>query len=501
MKPKHLLIRSAWQLALMLLVFCAATSSFGATWNYYLQAGVTTIPAGAYYSAPGPPAVSIPGETILLWGYAQCTDVTFGSCGPVTVPGPTLVASENDTLNIYLSNNLTVAAGTAAGFPSMMTEPTSIIIRGQNIPLNPTWVSQTTTAAGTVTSVVSTGSRIDLASRVRSFTTETATGSKTGVYTFASLKPGTYLYQSGTHPAVQVQMGLYGALKVYPLATPALPGPPVVIPASPQAYDTVSTLYNTDVVLLYSEIDPELHYSVGSGLYGTPPPPPPGVPVRGQRTSAVDYKPKFFLINGKPFAYPYLPLPVLSPVPIIKTGQKTLLRFLNAGLKEKTPTFANQYMSIIAEDGNLLPYPRKQYGTLLPAGKTLDVLWSPSVLNVASYNAPLFDRSLNLTNGAMSPGGMLVYLAVIDPPATPASAGNVSIVNATYSAKKQRLTLTASTDSPNTILTAIGFGDLTLMSKKKGTYLFKGVFTGVASKPESIVVNGSNGGSATQSMR
>ena len=28
----------------------------------------------------------------------------------------------------------------------------------------------------------------------------------------AAIAPGTYLYHSGTHPAVQVQMGLYGAL-------------------------------------------------------------------------------------------------------------------------------------------------------------------------------------------------------------------------------------------------------------------------------------------------
>ena len=27
------------------------------------------------------------------------------------------------------------------------------------------------------------------------------------------MKPGTYLYQSGTHPQVQVQMGLYGGVK------------------------------------------------------------------------------------------------------------------------------------------------------------------------------------------------------------------------------------------------------------------------------------------------
>ena len=34
-----------------------------------------------------------------------------------------------------------------------------------------------------------------------------------GDYSWTSMKPGTYLYHSGTHPQVQVQMGLYGGVK------------------------------------------------------------------------------------------------------------------------------------------------------------------------------------------------------------------------------------------------------------------------------------------------
>ena len=34
-----------------------------------------------------------------------------------------------------------------------------------------------------------------------------------GIYSWTNMKPGTYLYQSGTHPQVQVQMGLYGGVK------------------------------------------------------------------------------------------------------------------------------------------------------------------------------------------------------------------------------------------------------------------------------------------------
>ena len=54
-------------------------------------------------------------------------------------------------------------------------------------------------------------------------------------------EPGTYLYQSGTQPSIQVPMGLYGALAV-------------VDGTVGQAYPGIS--YDADAVLLFSEIDP-----------------------------------------------------------------------------------------------------------------------------------------------------------------------------------------------------------------------------------------------------
>ena len=108
--------------------------------------------------------------------------------------------------------------------------------------------------------------------RVRSFAAEAAPGGGTAHYTWPNLRGGTYLYQSGTQPQVQVQMGLYGACtKDY---------------AAGQAYSGVP--YTTDVMLLYSEVDPALHAAVVGGNYG------PGKPV----TSTMEYEPKYFLVNG-----------------------------------------------------------------------------------------------------------------------------------------------------------------------------------------------------------
>lgn len=358
--PKRFRVVRGFVLTLMLLMVFMAGTSVAA--DVYLKAAtfVKTMPDGT---------------AITMWGYSSC-DATFTTCAAATVPGPTITTAEGDTLHIHVQNGLT----------GLKTEPTSVVIHGQTPVLAagtyPVWTDGTT------------GPRTNTSQRVRSFTTEAAIGA-TVVYTWTGLKPGTYLYQSGTHPAVQVQMGLYGALIVNSAT-------------ANQAYDNASTAYDAQVTLLMSEIDPELHYSIESGRYGTPPPAPPAKPLRGQRTSAEDYHPKYFLINGTPYS------PGIAPILAGNPGQRLLLRFLNAGLIEKTPTLQN-HMTVVAEDGNLYPYSKSQYSILLPAGKTMDaVLTTPAQ---AGY-IPIHDRSLNLSNAAATPGGDLIYLQAGPSPVT-----------------------------------------------------------------------------------
>jgi FtsP/CotA-like multicopper oxidase with cupredoxin domain len=343
-----------------IVVIITAGASFAM--NVYLTAEEftyqNTTPTDPYYS----PILS----GITMWGFALCPDDTFANCDPASVPGPTIsVPSGDSTLNILLKNNLP-----AQGTRGTAITSTSAVIPGQVPLLTPgTWPTWTD---GSV------GPRADVSQRVRSFTTETAVGGVT-TYTWTNLKQGTFLYQSGTHPGVQVQMGLFGAVT-----------------------HGASTTFDTEVTLLFSEIDPELHYSVQSGLYGTPLPPPPAKSLRGERTSPSDYHPKYFLVNGEPYS------PSLSPIPAGNPGQDILIRFLNAGLVEKTPALQNQSMTIIAEDGNPLPFSKEQYSLLLPAGKTMDAIFTPA----AEGYVPVYDRSLNLTNVAASPGGARVYLQV-----------------------------------------------------------------------------------------
>jgi hypothetical protein len=339
---------------------------------------------------------------IPMWAFVQTgtgPNCTFTAPGPGTdskaAVYPTLSANAGDMLRIHLMNNLPLpVAPPAPG--AVYSEPASIVIPGQPSLATPTWTDS------------STGNRTALPQRVRSFAAETPQQSTTPVvYTFGPLKAGSYLIESGTHQAVQVQMGLYGVLQVYGKA-------PVITGGGGLAYSDPSSAFDSEVALLFSEVDPVLHDAVASGQYGPNPAPPPG-----WLTSTIDYHPRYFLVNGKPFT-------AGSPtIPIGAVNRSVLVRFLNAGLDTKVPVLQSQYVSVLAEDGHFYmttgylgtppnrvpgscPAPKQQYSVFLPAGKTVDaVLTTPP----SPVTIPVYDRRLHLTNDGASPGGMLVFLS------------------------------------------------------------------------------------------
>jgi len=297
----------------------------------------------------------LPAEVVTMWGFALDADSDLSTDGGevATSPGPAITVPENDpNFRIFLRNDLPV--------------PVSIVIPGQEMPWSganngPTWDSGQS------------GARPNLTARVRSFGREAAPNGGQRSYRWTNtrnnpLQPGTYLYQSGTHPALQVQMGLYGAVTKDDTAGFAYPG----------------VAYDNEVVLLYSEIDPALHD------------PPTAANPR-------NYHPRYFLINGELFD----PADAASQrYSGLVTGTNTLIRFLNAGLTSRTPTLTEGFLSLVAEDGKPYPYAREQYSTLLAAGKTVDAILSKD--QPGSY--PVFDRRLALTNGPGTPGGLVGYL-------------------------------------------------------------------------------------------
>lgn len=334
----------------------------------FTGAGVPAMAADVYLAAKSFSKTMPDGNSVLMWGFAEDSDNDLSTDGgeTPTVPGPMItVAFSDSTLNIHVRNDL--------------ADPVSIIIPGQNAVLSP------------VRFFDSSGRQ-----RLRSFTAETAPG-QIGVYSWSGLKNGSYIYQSGTHSAVQVQMGLYGGLKKDAAASAAYTGNP-----------RIDGTYATEVTLFYSEIDPALHSAVENNTYGTPAYP-----------STINYKPKYFLVNGEPYTG--------SIVPIVAGMRDTniLIRYFNAGLESHTMVIEGGYFKLIAEDGNPYPYAKELYSAYLPAGKTVDaILNSP---RAATYT--LYDRALSLLNGAASPGGLISHLSVGEPAGSPSVANDYFTVN------------------------------------------------------------------------
>lgn len=169
-------------------------------------------------------------------------------------------------------------------------------------------------------------------------------------------------------------MGLYGAVTHDALGCST----------APCAYSDVS--YDAQEVLIFSEIDPALHDPTPSAANAT---------VEG-------YVPQFFLINGEPFDSATTPLAAAAP------GDAILLRLLNAGLDNRAPQLLGGYFEILAQDGRRAPASRMQYSALLPAAKSMDVLFTPSAAGVYS----LFDRRMKLVNGPVHGGGMFHKIVV-----------------------------------------------------------------------------------------
>lgn len=317
------------------------------------------------------------GGSVAMWGFASCDDGFINCVLPTdtNAPGPQINAFAGMDLTVNVRNTLSV--------------PVSVVVPGQLGTGDPVMVDDGTGR-----------------NRVRSFTAEISGGAD-GTYAWTGLRGGSYLYQSGTYPSVQVPMGLYGALIVSEGSGGTAYGSP----------------YQAEAVVLFSEIDPIMNQRVDNAesaamamttecvaLADYAQNLTPGYPC------TVDYDPAYFLINGGGTAT----LPAGDPSEI------ALLRFLNAGLRSHTPSIVGAELRLIAEDGYAYPgMPRVQSAALLAAGKTLDALVT---LPNTDVTMSLFDRMPTFSNETLPNGGAIGGVvvgggSVIEPP-TPSGASD-----------------------------------------------------------------------------
>jgi FtsP/CotA-like multicopper oxidase with cupredoxin domain len=202
------------------------------------------------------------GNTAYMWGYSTGYDhatglVKPGDAGEFQHPGPVLCVTEGDTVTVVLHN-------------SLKYDDVSVVFPGQkNVLANGAPVKPQTTA-GTVTSLAQVAIK----------------DGGTVTYTFTADHAGTFLYESGTNPQVQVKMGLFGALIVRPAGNPD------------QVYDRADSRFNpnSEYMVLLSEIDPYLNgrmeqIKAKKDAGQTPP----------AAFNLASYHPRYWLINGRGF--------------------------------------------------------------------------------------------------------------------------------------------------------------------------------------------------------
>lgn len=271
-----------------------------------------------------------------------------------SVPGPRLIVPPGDhSLTIHLRNALPSASG----------EPISLMLTGQALP-----------------TVTSTGTPSILGVK------QTPVASS-GDYVWTGLKPGTYAYQSASHPQQQIPMGLYGVVTHDFAAGEVYPG----------------RAYQNEAILVYSEVDPALYnHQNGTNAAQMNVPTSDRYGNGAAVASSINYRPEFYLINGKPFGMgdktdaTAVLNNLFAGAPLV-SGGKTLLRMVNAGLQTHVPNMLGVTGEILAEDGNPYPYPRGHYAITLPAGSTRDVLIDTPD-NLADI-VPLVDRMGGLSAG------------------------------------------------------------------------------------------------------
>jgi len=328
--------RNTFKLAVALAMLLAM---FGAGFNSsaaFAASCTPTNPPIELYATTGT-ATLFGTTTVPIWGYSNSN-----TPGTATLPGPVLDVNEGDCVQVNLYN---------VDIP----EETSLLFQGQDMIPDITGV-----AAGGSTS-----------------------------YVFSADSAGTFLYEAGLIPNAQhqVAMGMYGALIVRPLT-------------AGQAYDAASTAFDSESVIVLSELDPALNSS------GSP--------------SAFDmrnFAPQYFLMNGK--AYPDANPFSVDPGP----GTKMLLRYVNAGLQAHAMSTLGLSQTIIAQDGQPYTYSHKVVAESIATGQTLDTLITVPASALEGDQFALYDANMLLRNSnAAGFGGMMAFLKVgtgTPPPSDP----------------------------------------------------------------------------------
>jgi manganese oxidase len=232
-------------------------------------------------------------------------------------PAPTLIVNQNDAVNITLANHLPF--------------PVSLVFPGQG-------------------KVTASGGTAGLLTRDAPAMVGGVPGTVT--YSFTASQPGTYLYNSGTRPELQVEMGIVGAIIVRPTGFSKLST------STWKAYGTADSAFDQEFLFLLSDMDPVIHADVEEqrlAYTGN------GNPIFNPVIDTTTHNANYWFINGRTApddmmmafskalpAQPYDCSPTLHP------GQEMLVRMVGAGHDAHPFHQHANFARNIARNGRLL---------------------------------------------------------------------------------------------------------------------------------------------------
>lgn len=316
--------------------------------------------------------LNFPGRTVPFWGLASSQGA------PPTLPGPTIEAVTGDTVYVVLRNNA-------------IPQRVSVMFPGQrNV-----WVMGRPWGAKKASPRYEGG-------RMISLTDYLEPGRATSItYTFEATRPGVFLYESGTNPANQVQMGLYGVIIVRP--------PGYNVPSDPNyktAYGAgTGTRFDIEKTMVIGELDSLMHEAL----------------AQGAGYNILDYSPDYWVINGRSYPDtlrsnydPQMPSQPLGSSVAVRTGRRLLIRVVNVGFQNHTFHLGGIVGRVVAGDGYPFTSPARdtsyrKTAITLGSGQSFDIIITPE------YPGEFYlrDRDYNhVVNGDVFPGGMMTRVDV-----------------------------------------------------------------------------------------
>jgi FtsP/CotA-like multicopper oxidase with cupredoxin domain len=276
---------------------------------------------------------------------------------PASVPGPSIIINEGDTVNLTLHNDK-----------------------------DPTMTQYNTTGDGHTIHLHG----LDLPSAMDG-DPMTAPGGhavmqgQSYTYRFVAKNPGTYYYHCHSSATEHIQMGMYGALIIRPSgqSNVAYPGTPA---------------FDKEYTFVLSDMDSAAHQQDYNNLH-----------QGGEDVNWTKYQANYFLINGK--AWPDTMMDPQDNI-VATVGQTVLVRLINTGYEVHSMHSHGFHFQVIGSDGRKLSEPYFKDTIDVSPGERYDLIFKLDQAGRYMFHDHL---EQNTTNNGSYPGGMMTMISVNNP--------------------------------------------------------------------------------------